>query len=303
MRAVYCPKYGPPAVLEVRDLPQPEMKKGHMIVRVHAVAVTSGDARIRAARFPMGMGFMARLGLGLFGPRAPVLGMTYAGVVAAVAADVTGVAVGQRVFGMTGIKMGAMAEYVRVAATSPVVTLPDSVDFVRGAAASFGGTTALHFLKHKARVQPDDRVMILGASGQVGVAAVQIAKHLGAHVTGVCSGKNMALVKGLGADEVIDYTVQDPLSQGAYDVIMSCVGSATFAQDMVSAMKKPDAQGRHTIGGVAREDAADLALLGDMMVTGAFDPVVTQTFPLAQAAAAHAVVDTGRKVGAVVLEV
>ena len=139
MRAVYCPKYGPPAVLEVRDLPQPEMKKGHMIVRVHAVAVTSGDARIRAARFPMGMGFMARLGLGLFGPRAPVLGMTYAGVVAAVAADVTGVAVGQRVFGMTGIKMGAMAEYVRVAATSPVVTLPDSVDFVRGAAASFGG--------------------------------------------------------------------------------------------------------------------------------------------------------------------
>jgi len=322
MRALYCPKYGPPDVLEMREVPKPALRKGHVIVRVAAVAVTSGDARIRAARFPKGMRTLARLGLGIFGPRHPVPGMCYAGEIVAAAPDVTGFVVGQRVMGMTGMKMGACADFVAVSAKGAIITLPDAISFEQAAAMSFGGTTALHFLKHKAQVQSGERVLVLGASGQVGSAGVQIAKHLGAHVTAVCSGKNADVVHRLGADEVIDYTLSDPLAGAQYDVIMSCVGSASFAQargalrehgrfllvegalrDMITAMRKPDEKGRRTIGGVAAEDPADLQLLVDLAEAGDFDPLVTATYPLEQASRAHALVDSGRKVGSVVLTV
>lgn len=322
MKAIYCKAYGSPDILELREVSAPKLRKGHVIVAVRAVAVTSGDARIRGARFPKGMGLLARMALGLFGPRHPILGMCFAGVISQVADDVTGFVVGQRVMGMSGMKMGANAEFLAVKAKAPMVPIPEDMDFATAAALSFGGTTALHFLKHKADVQPGERVLILGASGQVGIAGVQVAKHLGAEVTGVCSAKNADLVRGLGADHVIDYTTSDPLQSGQYDVIMSCVGSARFksakaalrpggrfllieggVRDMISAGRKPDGQGRRTIGGVANEDAADLQLLVEMAQSGAFDPVVSQQFPLEHAATAHALVDSGRKVGSVVLTI
>lgn len=322
MKAVYCPRYGGPEVLELRELPRPVARKSEVIVRVKAVGVTSGDARIRAARFPKGIGFLARLGLGLLGPRHPVLGMSYAGEIAEVGCDVTSFAVGQRVLGMTGMTMGAHAEFVAVKANGPMIVIPDELDDVKAAALSFGGSTALHFLHHKANVQSGERVLVLGASGQVGMAGVQIAKFFGAHVTAVCSAKNADFVQKRGADVVIDYAQTDPLVGAKYDVIMSCVSSAHYAQarkalnpngrflmidgnlrDMVQAIGRPDNEGRRSIGGVAGEDAADLQRLVDLVLAGDFDPFVSATFSLEDAAKAHAIVDSRRKVGAVVLTV
>lgn len=323
MKAIFCPRYGTPDVLELRDIPTPKIRKDHVLVKIHATAVTSGDARVRGARFPKGMGLLVRLALGFTGPRRSVLGFSFAGEIVEAGEGANNVTAGQRVLGMTGPSFGAYAEYKLAHKDKPMVAIPDDLDMVTAAAMSFGGTTAIHYLNKKAQVKSSDRVLILGASGQVGSAGIQIAKSAGADVTAVCSGANAATVAKLGADEVVDYTKVDFTKQPeTYDIIMDCVGASRFRlakhclndngrylvvsgdlKDMFGALRKPDSKGRRAIGGVASEESEDLETLIALWKDGKFDPLVTKTFPLEEASKAHALVDTGRKVGSVVLVV
>jgi NADPH:quinone reductase-like Zn-dependent oxidoreductase len=321
MQAIYCTRYGAPDVLELREVAVPKLKNGHVLVNIYATAVTSGDARIRAARFPKGMGMLARLALGIRGPRNPILGFSFAGKIEEIAQDVENFQVGQRVLGMTGPSFGGYADYKLIRSKAPMIQIPENLDMTTAAALSFGGTTAIHYLNKKAQVKPGERVLILGASGQVGAAGVQIAKAAGAHVTAVCSAPNHGIVKKLGADILIDYAKVDfTKAPETYDVIMDCVGASRFGlakhtlnengrylvisgdlKDMIGTLRPADKQGRRAIGGVAGETVEDLATLISLWENGKFDPLVTKTYPLKDAALAHALVDTGRKVGSIVL--
>ena len=208
MRAAVIDRYGPPEVVRVAEVPRPTPGAGHVVVRVCAVAVTSGDARIRGARFPPGFGLFARLAFGVARPRRSILGMSFSGEVSEVGPEVHDLSPGDRVCAMTGMSMGAHAEYVAVKATRLART-PLGVRHEDAAGLLFGGTTAWYFLHDKADVGPGVSVLVNGASGAIGTNAVQLAHQLGATVTAVTSSANLELVRELGAHDVIDHTVQD----------------------------------------------------------------------------------------------
>ena len=320
MKAVVCTRYGGPEVLEFRDVPMPEPKAGEVRVKVMATSMTSGDSRLRAARFPPGMGLIARPFLGFRGPRQPILGTELAGIVDAVGAGVTRYRPGDAVMAFPGGKMGCHAEYRCVAETGPIALKPDDLSFAKAATLCFGGSTALHFID-VAAVASGDRVLIVGASGAVGSALVQLACHRGAQVTAVCSARNADLVRGLGAEAVIDYSTTDFLGDaGAYDVIFETVGSVTTRAalpllrphgrfvaiaaglpDMLATIGAPGRGGRRVIAGPATERPEHVQQLADMAAGGVLRPVVDGTYGFDDIAAAHAYVDTGRKRGAVAI--
>ncbi|HET8988942.1 MAG TPA: NAD(P)-dependent alcohol dehydrogenase, partial [Humibacillus sp.] len=229
MRAAVVDRFGPPSVVHLAELTTPVPRSGEVLLRVATASVTAADSRIRGARFPKGFGPVARLIFGPFRPRRKVLGSSFSGVVEAVGSDVTGLAVGDEVCGMTGLSMGAHAEMIAVPAKR-VVVKPAQVTHDDAAAVLFGGTTALFYLRDKAGVRPGQSVLVNGASGAIGTSAVQLAKHFGATVTAVTSGPNAQLVTGLGADRVIDYT-RTPLDQVTehFDVVLDTVGNVTIA--------------------------------------------------------------------------
>lgn len=310
MRAAVVQRYGPPEVVAVQEVPLPEPGRGQVRVRVHATAVTAGDARIRGAHFPPGFAVPARLALGLRAPRHPVLGVCFSGVVDAVGpgGDAAAPAVGQAVCGMTGVRTGAHAEHVVVRADR-AVPLPAAVSHDDAAAMLFGGTTALPYLRDKGRLVPGHRVLVIGASGAVGTNAVQLAHHLGAEATGVCSPRNADLVAGLGATEVLH---QVP-SSGAFDVVLDAVGVLTptagralltpegrLLLAVASLGQTLRARGR-VQAGPAPERPADVVELLDLVARGRLRAVVEQTYGLDDVVAAHARVDSGHKVGNLVL--
>lgn len=313
MLAAVVDRFGPPEVVRLVDLPRPVAGAGEALVRVRAAAVTVADARIRGARFPRGFGLLARLGLGLLRPRRPVLGSSFAGVVEAVGPGVT-TGVGDVVAGMTGGAMGAHAEYLVVRADR-VAAVPDGVDLRDAAGVTFGGLTALWFLRDRARLAAGESVLVVGASGAVGTNAVQLAKQLGATVTAVTSAANLGLVAGLGADRVLDYRVTDVTAgPDRYDVVVDCVGAlsvrtgrpllrpggrlALVAADLGDTVR---ARGR-VIAGMATEKAADVAYLLDLLASGSLVVVHDGAWGLADIVAAHRRVDSGRKRGNIVLE-
>ncbi|WP_428627353.1 NAD(P)-dependent alcohol dehydrogenase [Sphingopyxis sp.] len=320
MKAVVCPRYGGPEVLEFRDLPMPEPAADEVRVRVIATSVTSGDSRMRAARFPAGIGWIVPAFLGFRGPRQPVLGTEIAGVVDAIGANVTRYSLGDAVMAFPGGKMGCHAEYRCVAETGPIANKPDGLSFAEAATLCFGGSTALHFLD-VAAVLPGDRVLVVGASGAVGSALVQLARHRGAHVTAVCSARNADLVRNLGAEAVIDYETTDPRGDpGDYDVIFETVGSMTARDglpllrrrgrfvaiaaglpDMLATIGAPGRGRRRVIAGPATEKPEYVQQLADLAAGGVLRPVVDGAYVFADIAAAHAYVDTGRKRGSVAI--
>ncbi|CAA9386510.1 MAG: hypothetical protein AVDCRST_MAG32-2010 [uncultured Nocardioides sp.] len=310
MRAAVFDRYGPPEVVGIEEVTDPVPSPKQVLVRVHAAAVNSGDARIRAARFPKGFGFVARVVFGLRRPRRRVLGVAVSGVVAAVGDRVTGFSVGDEVCGMTNGAHGTHAELTTVRAEKLAVK-PAGVSHVDAAAVLFGGSTAQHFLA--GRVGPGASVLVNGASGAVGTSAVQLAKRAGARVTGVCSADNAELVTGLGADVVVDYrrTPLDSL-QERYDVVLDTVGIPTelgrsllapggvlllVAADLRQTLR---ARG-DVVAGPASEKAAAFATLLDLVSSGELRVVVDRTLPLEQIVEAHRLVDSGRKVGNVVV--
>jgi len=317
MKAAVYHRYGPPNVIRIEDVPTPDPKPNELLVRVRATTVSAGDARLRSARVPPGFGLMMRLAFGLTGPRRPTLGWDFAGEVAGVGSSVSGFSVGDNVFGM---RMGSHAEYVTVSQTS-VAAMPRNLAFEDATALVFGGMTSLVYLRDKAKIHPGERALINGASGAVGTAAVQLAKHFGATVTAVCSASNAELVRSLGATRVVDYASQDFTQSGeTYDVILDAVGNCTFARcegvlspggrlllvvaslgQMLNAMMRPSRGGRRVLAGVGATRADDLRYLGTLAESGQFKPVIDRTYPFARIADAHAHVDTGRKKGNVIV--
>ncbi|HZP18999.1 MAG TPA: NAD(P)-dependent alcohol dehydrogenase [Bauldia sp.] len=323
MKAVVYSKYGPPGVVALAEVPKPSPKQNEVLIRIYATTVTTGDWRARSLHMPGGFGLMGRLAFGIFGPRKPILGTELAGVVEAVGKAVTRFKVGDEVFAFPGASYGAHAEYRTMAEDGLIATKPRNLTFAEAAALSFGGTTALYFLRDEAAVKSGDKVLIIGASGGVGTAAVQIARHFGAEVTGVTSTANQALVLSIGAGKVIDYTKEDFAKSGVtYDIILDTTGTAPFARcepvlkpagkliivlgtlsDVLGFGRPSKASGKKVISGVVALRAEHLQYLARIAEAGEFKPVIDRTYALAEAAEAHAYVDTGRKRGNVVMTV
>ena len=322
MKAIVYEKYGSPDVLELREIPKPAPRDDEVLIKVHATTVTSADWRARTLSMPKGFAFMGRLFFGLSKPRQPILGTELSGEIESVGRAVRRFKAGDQVLAFTGARMGCHVEFRCVSEAAHIALKPANLSYEEAAAISFGGTTALAFLR-RGNVQKGDHVLINGASGGVGTAAVQIAKHFGANVTGVCSTANLELVRALGADKVIDYTTDDFIRSGdTYDVIMDTVGTAPFSRSKRSLRKGgrlllvlgtlPDllkspwltlTSGRTVIAGPQSPRAGDLRLLADLAEAGALKAVIDRRYPLAQIAEAHRLVDTGHKRGSVVIAV
>ncbi len=313
MKAAVAAGYGPPDVVRVAEVARPVPRTDEVLVRVVAAAVTSGDARIRAARFPRGFGFFARLAFGLSRPRQPVLGGVFAGVVEAVGDGVGGFTAGEAVCGMTGAKMGTHAEFVAVPA-SRLAHTPPGVSHDDAAGVLFGGTTALYFLRDKATVAPGMSVLVNGASGAVGTNAVQLATILGATATGVTSAANTELVTHLGATRTIDHTTTDLTTiADRFDIVFDTVGNlsvtsgrrlltdgGTLVLAVAGLGELLRARG-NVVAGSAPERVADFDFLLRLVAEGRLTVVHDQAYALADIAAAHRRVDSGRKRGNIIV--
>lgn len=318
MKAYVYRRYGGPEVIEAAELAMPVPKADEILVKIRATSVSSADWRLRSLILPRGFGILARPVIGMFGPRQPVLGTEFAGIVEAAGAGVTRFRPGDAVFGFPGGKLGCHAEYRTIRADGPVALIPPGLGFEAAASLSFGGSTALHYLR-RAAVQAGERVLVIGASGAVGAALVQLARHQGAHVTGVTSGGNADLVRELGAAQVIDYGREPVLANGAsHDVIADAVGATRFcdalphlaeggrflgiAASLGEMFVRRRGTKRH-ICGPAEERASDIADLAALAQSGALKPVIDSVFEFSEMRAAHARVDSGRKRGSVVVRV
>lgn len=313
MTAAHVDRYGPPETITVGSAPRPAPGRRDVLVRVDAAAVTAGDARIRSGRFPRGFGALARLGIGLRGPRKRVPGVVFAGRVAGVGDEVSSVAVDDDVAGMTGARFGAHAEYVAVPATA-LAPIPHDVSHADAAGALFGGSTALHFLRDRARLGARETILINGASGSVGSAAVQIAARFGAIVTAVSRESNHPLLRRIGAAHTIDYRSTPVAGLGeTFDVVFDAVGNLSRAEGLrlagptgrvilaVANLGDTVAARGRVLAGTAPERREDFACLLDLVARGAFDPLVTVAGGLDALPDAHRTIDSGRKVGNLVI--
>ena len=317
MKAAVYNRYGSPEVLQVKEVAKPAPKDNEILLRIKATAVNSGDVRLRKAD-----PFAVRFIFGLLKPRINILGTVFSGEVECVGNQVKLFKVGDRVFGHTDMNFGAYAEYICVPEDSSLAMKPAAVSHIQAAGIPFGGVTALHFIK-KAMIKPGQKVLVVGASGAVGTAAVQLAKFYGAIVTGVCSTANVDLVKSIGADKVIDYTKEDFNQNGEiYDVIFDTVKAIDVSRSLNSLTKNGimilSAAGmsemlqgagisitsnRKVLTGVINHKADDIIFLKGLIEEGKYKPVIDLTYPLAQIAAAHAYVEKGHKKGNVAIEV
>ncbi|MBO8155077.1 MAG: NAD(P)-dependent alcohol dehydrogenase [Bacillaceae bacterium] len=302
MKAVVCTKYGEPDVLELMEIKKPSPKDNEILIKIHATTVTSGDVRVRKFESPILLWIPMRLFLGIRKPRKPVLGVELAGKVEAVGKDVSRFKKGDRVFAMTGMKFGAHAEYICLAEDSTVEKMPGNLTYDEAAAVLFGGTTALHFLR-KTNLKKGHKVLIYGASGSVGTSAVQIARHFGATVTGVCSAVNFDLVKSLGASHVINYRTEEFTEQEEqYDVIFDAVGKISKAK--CKKLLTPDGSYVSVKGqGIAKVLNEDLILLKELIEAGKIKAVIDKTYTLGEIPEAHRYVEQGHKKGNVVISV
>jgi NADPH:quinone reductase-like Zn-dependent oxidoreductase len=321
MKAATHTRYGDADVLAISDVPMPVPGSKEVLVEVHASSVTTADWRLRASAFPGGLWLAGRLVAGLFRPKNPILGTEVSGRVASVGEDVTDFAPGDAVFGFSG--HGGNAEYVAMRADGPIAPLPRGLDHRGAAALPFGAISALVFLRDVAKLDAGQRILIVGASGGVGVYATQIARHMGARVTGVASGENRDLVLGLGADDFIDYRTQ-PLAalSDRFDVIFDTVGALDFADARrlltptglfvplnfgvadvgrsLWASLRGGPKMRISVNGDTR---ADLDRVAALVAEGALRPVIDQVFPLDEIVSAHRHVEGRHRKGAVVIEV
>ncbi len=320
MRAAVTPTYGSANVLELRDVEAPAPGHREVLVEVHASAVNAADLRLRAADFPSISAWPGRLIIGVRRPKHAVQGTAFAGRIVAVGRDVTRYAIGDEVFGST--MHGAYAEYLAVPEEGPIARKPTRLGYDEAAALPYGAVTALRFLRDLASVKRGEKVLIVGASGGVGRFAVQIAKHLGAEVTGVCGAESFDLVRSLGADHVLDRRTTD-LTHNAvqYDVIFD-VGVTTFSrcrsslsregryltllisvgvllQMLVTALRR----GPRAMFSIASGDAADMAQISELADRGVVRPVMASRFPLERIVEAHLEAAAPRAHGAVIVSV
>lgn len=325
MKAVVYEKYGPPEVLRLKEVEKPVPKEDEVLIQIHSTTVTAGDVNARGFTFvPPGLTFVARLMFGLNKPKKNILGFEFSGTIEAVGKNVTLFKLGDNVFGTDGSRGSAYAEYKCMPEDGVLITKPNNMTHEEAASVSFGALTALYFLREKANIQREQKVLINGASGSVGTSAVQLAKQFGAEVTGVCSTANLGFVKSLGADKVIDYTIEDfTQSNQTYDIILDTVVGKTSFSKCKKVLKKNGfylavAGGIKELfnmiwtsvwankkvvfgGGTACEKKEYLIFLKELIEAGKYKSVIDKIYPFEKIVEAHRYVDKGHKKGNVVI--
>jgi NADPH:quinone reductase-like Zn-dependent oxidoreductase len=318
MKAIVYKEYGSPEVLQLKDIEKSIPKKNEILISIKATAVNSGDVRLRKAN-----PFAVRLFFGLFNPKITILGSVFSGEIESIGSDVQQFKVGDEVFGHTDMSFGTYAQYKCFPENGSIALKPTTISHQDAAVIPFGGVTALHFLK-KVTIQQGQKVLIFGASGAVGTAAVQLAKHFGAIVTGVCSTANVDLVKSLGADKVIDYTKEDFTKNGeTYDVIFDSVNKITISDSLKSLkiygtlilsaaglsktiqgvwISMTNIKKIKVMTGMIIHKAEDINFLKTLIELGQLKAVIDRTYSLEQMAEAHTYVEKGHKKGNVAIE-
>jgi len=305
MQAVVCTRYGSPEVLRLEELATPVPRKNEVRIRILATAVTSSDCYVRGLRLSPAYRIMARLVLGWNAPRQPVLGMVLSGEVDSVGPDARSFEAGDRVFGFNRHLFGTYAQYVCWPEDGLLAPRPANLTDEESAAIPYGGLLALHFLR-KAGVRAGQSVLVFGASGAVGTSAVQLARHLGAEVTGVCSTANVELVTSLGATRVVDYTVEDFADRTErYDLVFDAVGKSKSASALRRCQQvlAPGGACVSVDDGTPNLRREDLVLLGELATKGEIRPVIDRTYALDDIVEAHRYVDIGHKRGNVIISV
>ena len=305
MRAAVCTAYGPPEVIQVRTVPDPRPRDKEVCIRLFATAVTASDCIVRGLKLRGVYRLFMRAAFGIRAPRKGIIGMIAAGEIESVGRDVTAFKPGDQVFGMDGFRAGTYAEKVCWPASSALAIRPANLTYEESAALPYGGLIASFFVR-RLKVQKGQRVLVYGASGAIGTSTVQLARHFGAEVTGVCSTANLELVRSLGATMVIDYT-KDDFTQGGrhYDAIFDAVGKRKSAKAMLNA------GAALASGGVSmsvddafpRTKKSDLLVLKELAQSGAFRPVIDRHYTLDEIVEAHRYVDLGHKKGNVIVTI
>lgn len=319
MRAAVRTRYGPPEVVRIAEVDQPAAGDDEVLVKVHATTVNRTDCGVRAAK-----PFLYRLFLGPVRPRLAILGNEFAGQVEAVGAAVTAFAPGDRVFGWRSERFGAHAEYLAMPANGSLATIPAELTYEEAAPGTEGAHYALSLIR-AAGIGGGHDVLVNGATGAIGSAAVQLLAHLGATVTAVCDSANLELVRRLGAGRVIDYTAEDFTRDGqTYDVVLDAVGKSSFgrcrrllrpggsylstdlgplSQNPFLALVTPAFRGRRVKFPIPRQNPETIRYLRGLLESGAFRPLVDRRYPLDEIVDAYRYVETGRKLGNVVISV
>jgi NADPH:quinone reductase-like Zn-dependent oxidoreductase len=305
MKAVVCTAYGPPEVLQVRSVPDPRPGRNQVCIRLAATAVTASDCIVRALKVGGRYRLLFRVVFGWRAPRRAVIGMIASGRIESVGRDVKSFKEGDEVFGMDGFRAGTYAEKVCWPASTQLALRPANLNYEEAAALPYGGLVASFFLR-RLKVGAGRRVLIYGASGAIGTSAVQLARHAGAEVTGVCSTANLELVRSLGAATVIDYTKEDFTKTGdRYDVIFDAVGKRKSAQAMANraAALAPGGVAMSVDDSFPRSNTSDLLALKQLAESGEFRPVIDRRYPLDEIVEAHRYVDQGHKKGNVIISI
>jgi NADPH:quinone reductase-like Zn-dependent oxidoreductase len=322
MKAIICTRYGPPEVLQLKEVEKPIPKENEVLIRVHAATVTKGDCELRNLKLPLLWKLFIRIGFGFRAPRRKILGQELSGEIESVGSAVTRFKKGDQVFANTGLHLGAYAEYDCLPETGVIATKPANMTYEEAAAVPVGGLHSLHFLR-KANIQSGQKVLIVGAAGTIGTIAVQLAKSYGAEVTGVDSTEKLGVLRYIDADQVIDYTKEDFTRSGEkYDVIFDAVGKSPYSGSLrslkeggfyllgnpglshqIRAPWTSKTIGKKVIAGTLSYRLEDLLFLKELIEAGKIRSVIDKRYPLEQTAEAHRYVDTGQKTGNIVITV
>jgi NADPH:quinone reductase-like Zn-dependent oxidoreductase len=325
MKAIVCTRYGPPEVLQLKDVEKPSPRENEVLIKIHATTVNAGDCEIRSFKVPIWLWLPMRLFFGLRKPKRPILGQELAGEIEAVGKDVKSFNKGDKVFASTGIGLGAYAEYICLADKPDegvLATKPMNMTYEEAAAVPTWGLNALHFL-NKANIQPGQKVLINGACGSIGTFAVQLARYFGAEVTGVDSPEKLEVLRSIGAHRVIDYTREDfTQHKQSYDVIFDVVGKSSFSRGLRSLKENgfylfanprlahiirglwtSITSNRKVIAGAARFNNDDIVFLKELIEEGKLKSVIDRSYPLERIPEAHRYVESGHKKGHVAITV
>ncbi len=309
MKAIICTKYGPPEVLQLKEVAKPFPKEDEVLIKIHAAAVCASDIFVRSSNLPLRYKIPMRLMLGIRKPRKSIIGEVFAGEIESIGKSIKRFKAGEKVYGLTGFSFGAYAEYKCMKETDSkqgcLALKPDNISYEEATVAAYGGLLAFQYLK-KGNIQKGQKVLIYGASGTSGTLAIQIAKHLGAEVTGVCSTSNIELVKALGADHVIDYTKQGSVPSGIlFDFILDSVGKIKTSKLKEACKKALAPNGKYVSidDGDLKLSSQRLNKIREFVESGFIKPVLDKCYPLEEIVEAHRYVEKGHKKGGVAITV